>query len=95
MRRQDLEKRRRWAASGWLPPALAARFTAGELAALSVVAAQVHARGACCLSHDRLAAAAGVSASTARNALREARRLGLVSAEERRSSPYRHPASAN
>lgn len=89
-RRQDPEKRRRWAASGWLPPALAAQFTAGELAALSVVAAQVQARGACYLSHDRLAAAAGVSASTARNALREARRLGLVSAEERRASPYRH-----
>lgn len=51
-------------------PALAARFTAGELAALSAVAAQVHARGACYLPHDRLAAAAGVSASTARNAAR-------------------------
>src|SRR4051794_28549973 len=32
-----MERRRRWAASGALPPALAARFTLGEQAALAVV----------------------------------------------------------
>ena len=41
---------------------------AGELAALSVVAAQAHTRGTCYLSHNRLAAMAGMSAATARNA---------------------------
>src|SRR5215213_7627940 len=36
----SIERRRRWAASGALPPALAARFTLAETAVLSVVAAQ-------------------------------------------------------
>src|SRR5215212_3350702 len=28
----SMERRRRWAASGWLPPAIAARFTLAEVA---------------------------------------------------------------
>src|SRR3954470_13387759 len=40
-----MERRRRWAASGGLPPALAARFTLAEQAALAVVAAE-HRAGA-------------------------------------------------
>src|SRR4051812_6670420 len=34
-----MERRRRWAASGCLPPALAARFTLAEAAVLAVLAA--------------------------------------------------------
>src|SRR4051812_45192306 len=34
-----MERRRRWAASGCLPPAIAARFTLAEVAVLAVVAA--------------------------------------------------------
>src|SRR3954471_18818104 len=37
----SLERRRRWAAAGALPPQLAARFTTAENAVLSVVAAEV------------------------------------------------------
>ena len=36
-----LERRRRWAASGALPPQLASRFTLGEHAVLAVVSAEV------------------------------------------------------
>src|SRR3954469_6674170 len=36
---QRLDGRRRWAASGALPPALASRFTAAETAVLAVIAA--------------------------------------------------------
>src|ERR671926_1295944 len=43
----SLERRRRWAASGRLPPAVAARFTLAETAALSVVALEVCRRGDC------------------------------------------------
>lgn len=34
----SMKGRRRWVAIGWIPPTIACQFTAGELAALSVVA---------------------------------------------------------
>src|SRR3982751_4260744 len=37
----SMERRRRWAASGALPPALAARFNLVETAVLAVIAAEV------------------------------------------------------
>src|SRR3954464_8394292 len=46
----SMERRRRWAASGALPPALAARFTLAEQAALAVVAAEHRRRGDCRLT---------------------------------------------
>src|SRR5215208_1661508 len=36
----SMERRRRWAASGCLPPQLAARFTLAETAVLAVIAAE-------------------------------------------------------
>ncbi|MCF4130286.1 transcriptional regulator [Methylobacterium sp. SyP6R] len=86
----SLERRRRWAASGRLPPALAARFTPGEIAVLSVVAAEACRRGDCRLAVGHLAAVAGVSETLVRNALREARTLGLVTIEERRVTAWRN-----
>lgn len=85
----SLERRRSWAASGRLPPAVAARFTPGEAAVLAVVAVEVRRAGDCRWPHGRLAAVAGVSVSTARRALRQARALGLVTVEERRVSAFR------
>lgn len=79
-----VERRRRLAASGPMPPALCARFTTGELAALRIVADEVRDRGSCTLPLDAIAARAGISRSTAQRALRQAARLGLVSIEERR-----------
>ena len=80
----SLERRRRQAASGAMPPALAARFTTGELAALTVIARQCQRGGACSLPIDALAALAGVSRTTVQNALRAAKALGLIFARARR-----------
>lgn len=79
-----IERRRRLAASGPMPPALAARFTTGELAVLRIVADENAARGKCAVCLDAIAARAGVSRSTAKNAIRQASRLGLVEVVERR-----------
>jgi hypothetical protein len=86
----SMERRRSWAAAGRLPPALAARFTLAEQAVLAVVAVEVSKRGHCGLTVAHLAALAGVSESSARNALREAKALGLVSIEERRLTAWRN-----
>ncbi|MGU3449621.1 hypothetical protein [Methylobacterium sp. 391_Methyba4] len=78
------------AAGGYLPPALAAGFTQGELAVLAVVALEVGKRGTCTLALGHMAALAGVSETTAKRALRQARTLGLVTVEERRLSRSRN-----
>lgn len=86
----SLERRRRWAASGRLPPALAARFTLAEQAALALVAAETARRGDCRLAIEHLASVAGVSRSTVKNAIREARKLGLLTVEERKVTGFRN-----
>ena len=86
----SMERRRRWAASGRLPPAIAARFTLAEAAVLAVVSSEVVRRGDCRLCLDHIAAIAGVARSTVKNALRQARTLGLVTAEERKETAWRH-----
>jgi hypothetical protein len=83
-RARSIERRRRQAASGAMPPALAANFTTGEAAVLAVIAREVQRAGRCELYLDKIAAIAGVCRSTAQNALREARRLGLLTVTERR-----------
>lgn len=82
----SMERRRAWTASGWLPPAIAARFTMGEAAALGVVMAEVAMTGRCELSHGAVGGRAGVSVSTVKRALGEAKRLGLVAVVERRQT---------
>src|SRR4051794_926779 len=86
----SLERRRRWAASGALPPALASRFTTAETAVLAVIAAEALKHGRCTLVLDHIAALAGVSRTTVKNALREAQRHGLVRIEEQRVSAWRN-----
>jgi hypothetical protein len=86
----SMERRRRWAASGALPPALASRLTLAEQAVLAVIAAEHQKHGACTLPIGNVAALAGVSETTVRNAMREARRLGFVHIEERRVSAWRN-----
>ena len=83
-RARSIARRRTLAASSPMPPALAARFTTGELAALRIVAEEMKARRACMRSLAEIAARAGIGLSTARNAIRTAARLGLVTVEERR-----------
>ncbi|MGE8131710.1 helix-turn-helix domain-containing protein [Methylobacterium sp. NPDC080182] len=86
----SMERRRRWAASGRLPPGLAARFTLAEQAVLALVAAETARRGDCRLAVGHLAAIVGVAETTVRNAIREAVRLGLVTVEERRVTGFRN-----
>ena len=89
----SMARRRRWAASGWLPPQLAARFTQAEAAVLAVVAAEVAKRGDCRLCHGHVAALAGVARSTVRATLRRARELGAITVEERRAFAWRNLAN--
>ena len=75
---------RRIAASGPLPPALACQFTTSELAALAIIGDASSRNGRAMMTHGEVAARAGVSVSTVKRALAEARRLGLVTTQERR-----------
>ena len=86
----SLERRRRWAASGRLPPAIAARFTLAEQAVLALAAAETAQRGDCRLAVGHLAAIVGVAETTVRNAIREAKALGLLTVEERRLTGFRN-----
>src|SRR5215212_5104875 len=86
----SMERRRRWAASGALPPALAARFTLAETAVLAVIAAEVLKHSRCTLVIEHIAALAGVGRSTVKRALRTAQELGFVRIEERRVSAWRN-----
>src|SRR4051794_26126300 len=88
-----MERRRRWAASGCLPPALAARFTLAETAVLAVMAAEHRRRGDCRLTNQEIADVAGVSITTVKNALRVARTINLLSVEERRLSAFRNASN--
>src|SRR4051794_36537679 len=85
----SMERRRRWAAAGALPPALAARFTLAEQAVLAVVAAEHRKHGDCRLTNGELADVAGVSVTTVKNAMRAARALNLLGIQERRLSAFR------
>jgi hypothetical protein len=86
----SLERRRRWAASGAMPPQLQARFTQAESAVMAVVAAEARSKGACTLTVGHVAALAGVSATTVRNAMRQAVAVGAVKVEQRRLTAWRN-----
>lgn len=78
------DRRRLLACSGPMPPALAARFTTGQLAVLRIVADEVAAKGVCGLCIDAIAARAGVCRRLAQGAIRLAEGDGLLTVEERR-----------
>jgi hypothetical protein len=86
----SLERRRSWAASGLVPARLAANFTPGEIAVLSLIAAEVKKRSLCDLPLDQIAAQAGVGRTTVKRALRQAHALKLIRIEERRLSRWRN-----
>jgi hypothetical protein len=90
-RQRSIARRRRLAASGPLPPPLAAQFTTGQLAVLRIIADEVESRrGTCALTIGELAARAGVCTALARNAIRIAERLFLISTEFRKRSGKPH-----
>src|SRR5215213_3889392 len=88
-----MERRRRWAASGALPPALASRLTLAEQSVLAVVAAEHRKRGDCRLTNKEIADVAGVCITTVKNALRAARMLNLLTVEERRLTAFRNASN--
>lgn len=89
----SIERRRKWAASGNLPVGLAARFTTAEQAVLAVAAAEVLKHGCCTLFIGHIAALAGVGETSVRNALRQAKQLGLVAIEIRPVTAWRNESN--
>src|SRR5258708_93592 len=89
-RRASLMRRREHAATGPLPPGLAAGFTTGELAVLKVVSDEWLAHGACDRSLNELAARAGVCHSLAKRAVRLAELDGLLTVQRRPRSGRKH-----
>lgn len=83
-RKVSVERRRRLAASGPLPPALACRFTTAEQAVLRIIGDTVRVKGSCDLTLGEIAARAGCGRTTAQGAVRLAAQLGLLSVQERR-----------
>ena len=79
-----IERRRRLAFSGPMPPALGSRFTTGQLAVLRIVGDEVARNGACGLCIDAIAARAGVCRRLAQAAIRLAEGDGLLTIQERR-----------
>jgi hypothetical protein len=82
-RARSIRRRRAVAASGVVPSRLAATFTLGEVAALSIIAGEVRRNGRCDLPIDAIAAMSGVCRRTAQNAIRQAERLGLLTVHAR------------
>ena len=84
-RQASLERRRRVAFSGGMPSGLARLFTPGQVAVLSVVGREAaRGRPTCELPIAKIEALAGVGRTTAQEALRLAKGLGLVWVRERR-----------
>ena len=79
-----IERRRRLACSGPMPPALASRFTVGQLAVLRIVGDEMARNDACGLCIDAIAARAGVCRRLAQGAIRLAEGDGLLTIQERR-----------
>lgn len=77
-------KRRRQAASGWLPSTIAAAFTLGEQSVLSVIAIlTIKGGGTCDAPIAKIAALAACSRTVVQSAIRHARQLGLLRVTER------------
>jgi hypothetical protein len=81
---RSIHRRRLLACSGPLPPALATNFTTSELAVLRIIGDECAAHGSSSLCVDAIAARAGTSRDVVQRAKRTARRLGLLSCEQRR-----------
>lgn len=83
-RQRSIMRRRGLAACGAMPGNIAVNFTTSEQAVLVIIAHEVQRLGLCDLCMDALAAKAGTSRTTARNAIRTAETLGLIKRTERR-----------
>jgi hypothetical protein len=86
----SIARRRRLAASGMLPPGLAAQLTHGEQAVAHIVAAEFLAYGVCDLSRNAIAARAGVCHALAERTMLRLERLGWLTVTRRPRSGRRH-----
>jgi hypothetical protein len=84
LRAVSIERRRRLASSGPLPPSIACKFTVSELACLRIVGDEWRTHGACRITLGEIAARAGCCRRLAQNTMRRAARMGLLAIEERR-----------
>jgi hypothetical protein len=73
-----------------MPPALACKFTVGELAVLRIVGDEVRQHSRCDRTIAEIAARAGTCRAVVQNAIRTAARLGLLTVEERRREGQRN-----
>lgn len=89
-RPEHVARRRKWAASSWLPPHVVAQTTVSEQAVLSLVAWQHCCRGVCDWSHQEIATRVGVCVSMVKSAIAMAAELHLVSVQVRRVSAWRN-----
>lgn len=89
----SLARRRRWAASGRMPPVIAEHYSPAQQAVLALVASLVAQHGRCDWPIARIAAVAGVAYSTAKATLRHARALGHIISQERPRPGGRHDTS--
>lgn len=71
-----------------IPTCLARAFTVSKLAVLSVIARAVMDRGRSTMSLPEIAGRAGVGCTTARYAIRDAARMGLISVSENRINGF-------
>lgn len=89
-RKAAVLRRRQLAASGPMPPALAANFTTAELSVMRIVLDEIRTKGRCDRSMAEIAARAGCCRTSAQNAIRAAVTLGLIRVTERRISGTRN-----
>lgn len=81
-------RRRALAKDCIIPTCLARTFTVSKLAVLSVIVRAVMDRGQSNMSLPEIAARAGVGCTTARYAIRDAARMGLISVSENRINGF-------
>lgn len=79
-----IERRRRLASSGPLPPSIACRYTVGQQAVLRIVGDEIRDKGSCTLPLAAIAARAGTCRKLVQTTIRIARQEGLLAYQERR-----------
>lgn len=73
VRSKEIQRRRKWASGGNMPPEIRACYSEAERAALAVIADRCRKKGHCDLCLDEIARIAGVSRTSVQNAIRKAR----------------------
>ncbi|NTG06880.1 hypothetical protein [Rhizobium rhizogenes] len=70
---KEIQRRRKWASAGNMPPEIRGCYSEAERAALGVIADRCRKKGFCDLCLDEIARLAGVGRTSVQNAIRKAR----------------------